>query len=78
MRTTISKAGVHLREVLGRCEFFGGDPQPVTSCCGDSRQVKPGDLFTALVGKEHDGHDFAKEAVARGASAVLAERPLPV
>ncbi len=79
MRTAINKAvGVQLRDVLGSCEFFGGDPQPVTSCCGDSRQVKPGDLFTALLGKEHDGHDFAKEAVERGAAAVLAERPLPI
>jgi UDP-N-acetylmuramoyl-L-alanyl-D-glutamate--2,6-diaminopimelate ligase len=70
--------GIDLREVLNGCEFFGGDPQPVTSCCGDSRQVKPGDLFTALLGKDHDGHDYAREAVERGASAVLAERPMPI
>ncbi len=47
--------------------------------CGfsiDSRTVKGGEIFVALRGKVHDGHDFAKEAVDRGAVAVLCERPL--
>jgi UDP-N-acetylmuramyl-tripeptide synthetase len=35
-------------------------------------------LFAALVGQDGDGHDFAAEAVGRGATAVLAERLLPV
>lgn len=42
----------------------------------DSREVAPGDLFVALVGERHDGHDHAAEAVARGAVAVLADRDL--
>jgi UDP-N-acetylmuramoyl-L-alanyl-D-glutamate--2,6-diaminopimelate ligase len=43
----------------------------------DSRQVRPGWLFCCVVGAERDGHDFAGEAVAAGASALLVERPLP-
>lgn len=39
-----------------------------------SAEVEPGDLFCALKG-ETDGHLFAAEAAARGAVAVLAERP---
>ena len=40
----------------------------------DSRQVKPGDLFVAIRGARVDGHDYAREAAARGAAAILGER----
>jgi len=42
----------------------------------DSRQVEPGDLFVALRGERHDGHDHVVDALGRGAVAVLAERPV--
>lgn len=41
----------------------------------DSRSVRAGDLFVAVVA-ERDGHEFAADAVRRGARAVLAARPL--
>jgi UDP-N-acetylmuramoyl-tripeptide--D-alanyl-D-alanine ligase len=41
----------------------------------DSRQARPGSLFAALPGRYADGHDFASQAVAAGAAAVLASRP---
>ncbi|MBM3133825.1 MAG: UDP-N-acetylmuramoyl-tripeptide--D-alanyl-D-alanine ligase [Chloroflexi bacterium] len=40
----------------------------------DSRQVTSGDLFVALRGETHDGHDFIAEALRRGARGVLAAR----
>lgn len=43
----------------------------------DSRAVRPGDLFVCLPGAKFDGHNFVEQAVASGAIAVLAERPLP-
>jgi UDP-N-acetylmuramoyl-L-alanyl-D-glutamate--2,6-diaminopimelate ligase len=42
----------------------------------DSRQIAAGDAFVAIRGEHSDGHDFAAAAVARGAAAVLAERPI--
>lgn len=42
----------------------------------DSRAVAPGDLFVAIDGARQDGARFARDAVSRGASAVLAEREL--
>ena len=40
----------------------------------DSRRVEPGDLFVAIRGARVDGHDYAREAFAKGAGALLAER----
>lgn len=42
----------------------------------DSRKVRPGTLFLALPGEVHDGRQFIEQAVASGASAVLAEPPV--
>ncbi|MBT2487062.1 UDP-N-acetylmuramoyl-tripeptide--D-alanyl-D-alanine ligase [Streptomyces sp. ISL-96] len=44
----------------------------------DSREVKPGSLFAAFAGEKVDGHDYAERAVASGAAAVLATRPVGV
>src|SRR4030042_5625862 len=41
----------------------------------DSQQVGPGDLFVALHGEHHDGHDFLAAALARGARGLLIARP---
>ena len=43
----------------------------------DSRRVTQGALFAALPGEHADGHDYAAAAVAAGAVAVLASRPVP-
>ena len=52
-------------EVTGTVEF-------------DSRRIGPGGLFLALPGARSDGHDHAAAAVAAGAVAVLAARPVGV
>ncbi|MCC9312096.1 UDP-N-acetylmuramoyl-tripeptide--D-alanyl-D-alanine ligase [Kitasatospora sp. RB6PN24] len=44
----------------------------------DSRKVEAGSLFAAFRGEQVDGHDYAERAVAAGAVAVLAERPVGV
>jgi UDP-N-acetylmuramoyl-L-alanyl-D-glutamate--2,6-diaminopimelate ligase len=38
----------------------------------DSRTIAPGYLFAALPGSLHDGRDYIDDAIARGASAILA------
>lgn len=42
----------------------------------DSRKVVPGGLYLAIRGTQADGHDFAAQAVAAGAAAMVVERPL--
>lgn len=50
----------------------------VTGAVVDSRLVKPGDAFFALKGEFVDGHDFAAEAIRKGASVVVVDRPVKV
>jgi UDP-N-acetylmuramoyl-L-alanyl-D-glutamate--2,6-diaminopimelate ligase len=56
---------------------LAGDPETdVTALAFDNRRVAPGTLFFCVRGNLADGHDFAPEAVAAGASALVVERPL--
>jgi UDP-N-acetylmuramoyl-L-alanyl-D-glutamate--2,6-diaminopimelate ligase len=48
----------------------------ITDLCYDNRQVSPGALFFCVPGFLRDGHDFAPDAVARGAAALVVEHPL--
>jgi UDP-N-acetylmuramoyl-L-alanyl-D-glutamate--2,6-diaminopimelate ligase len=60
-----------LRELLGD----GGDVE-ITALAYDNRRVEPATLFFCVPGFTRDGHDFAPDAVARGAAALVVERPL--
>src|ERR1700712_2492282 len=60
-----------LRELLG-----DGPDVAVTGLTFDNREVTPGTLFFCVPGFTRDGHDFAPDAVERGASALVVERPL--
>jgi UDP-N-acetylmuramoyl-L-alanyl-D-glutamate--2,6-diaminopimelate ligase len=42
----------------------------------DNRSVSPGALFFCVRGMTADGHEFAPDAIARGAVALVVERPL--
>jgi UDP-N-acetylmuramoyl-L-alanyl-D-glutamate--2,6-diaminopimelate ligase len=51
----------------------GAANQDVTGVACDSRKVRPGFVFVAIPGEQHDGSAFIGEAVARGAVAVVSE-----
>jgi UDP-N-acetylmuramoyl-L-alanyl-D-glutamate--2,6-diaminopimelate ligase len=50
-----------------------GDVVFVTGVVYDSRRVEPGSLFCCLRGERSDGHEFAADAVAAGATALLVD-----
>jgi UDP-N-acetylmuramoyl-L-alanyl-D-glutamate--2,6-diaminopimelate ligase len=48
----------------------------ISSLAYDNRLVRDGALFFCVSGYTRDGHDFAPDAIARGAAALVVERPL--
>src|SRR5215211_9484699 len=60
-----------LRDLLG-----DGPDVDIVALAYDNRAVGPGTLFFCVPGFTRDGHDFAPDAVARGAAALVVCRPL--
>ncbi len=50
-----------------------GEDVRFSGCSIDSRRIMPGEMFIALRGARHDGHDFAEAAVHSGAVCVMLE-----
>ncbi len=72
--------GVGLRALLKGVEVRSGLPAGelrIAQVANDSRKVKAGALFVAVEGLATDGNLFAKDAVSRGAVAVLSQSPAP-
>jgi UDP-N-acetylmuramoyl-L-alanyl-D-glutamate--2,6-diaminopimelate ligase len=66
---------MQLSDVMGSPAAAAGDPE-IAALAYDNRRVAPGTLFFCVPGFTRDGHDFAADAVARGAAALVVERPL--
>ena len=60
-----------VRDLLG-----DGPAVEIGALAYDNRAVKPGTLFFCVPGFTRDGHDFAADAVARGAAALVVARPV--
>jgi len=61
---------------LGPVDVLERAPVDVRDLAYDARAATPGALFFCVPGARADGHDFAPEAVERGAVALVVERPL--
>ena len=62
---------------LARVTVAGPLDVEITSLTASSREVAPGMLFAAIRGTTIDGHRFINDALAAGASAILAESAPP-
>ncbi len=63
--------------ILGACAgklIAGSAETPVDRVNTDSRAARPGDLFVALPGERHDGHNFLPDVIQKGVAAVMVER----
>ncbi len=77
---------MNLVEMLSEYEsnFDGGETEVIGAPTGieisglsfDSRDVQTGDMFFCISGGTHDGHEYASEAIERGAVALIVEREL--
>jgi UDP-N-acetylmuramoyl-tripeptide--D-alanyl-D-alanine ligase len=66
-----------LKELAAACggKLLRGDGAlEVTTINKDTRAIKAGDLYWALRGENHDGHDFVRKAAESGAAAAVVER----
>ncbi|HEY6341119.1 MAG TPA: UDP-N-acetylmuramoyl-tripeptide--D-alanyl-D-alanine ligase [Bryobacteraceae bacterium] len=57
-------------------ELPGGADVGVTGWSVDSRTLEPGDLFFALRGPNHNGHDYIGEVFRKGAVAVVVDQEI--
>lgn len=84
-RGTVSSGALAYRTFLARplsevvrsleaVEIRGDASVPVAHACYRSDDAVPGSLFFCVPGMRHDGHDFAADAVERGAVALVLER----
>ncbi|AUU84085.1 UDP-N-acetylmuramoyl-tripeptide--D-alanyl-D-alanine ligase [Leclercia sp. LSNIH1] len=55
-----------------------GDEMSFDAVTTDTRKITPGCLFVALKGERFDAHDFAEQAKAAGAGALLVSRKLDI
>lgn len=72
MRLTELLEALNIYQVKGKIDV------EINNICVDSREAKLGDLFVCLPGFVVDGHDYALNAIGRGAVALLCERELPI
>ncbi len=66
-----------LTAALPQVQVEGDASIPVRAVTCDSRRVQPGSLFVAYRGVALDGHDYIRQALERGAVALVAEREPP-
>jgi UDP-N-acetylmuramoyl-L-alanyl-D-glutamate--2,6-diaminopimelate ligase len=61
---------------LAPVDVLGRAPVEIADLAYDARAAGPGSLYFCVPGSRADGHDFARQAVANGAVALVVERPL--
>ena len=68
------KLSLCLEELADRVLNTHSDTE-ITGIAWDSRKVRPGDAFFALVGESADGHRYIPQAIEKGAAAVIGTQP---
>jgi len=63
-----------LVNILPQKELKGNPETDIAKIEYDSRLIKAGDLFVALVGSNFDGHEFIPEVISAGAAGVVCEK----
>lgn len=77
----VPKVSKKLKDIFAGLEVLASSGNVEIEILGitmDSRQVQTGDLYACVPGMNVDGHDFAAQALEKGAVALLVERLLPL
>ena len=62
--------------IPGKVQTFGDMDAEIASLCIDSRKAEPGALFFCTPGLRMDAHEFAPQAIEKGAVALVVQRRL--
>ncbi|WP_294548243.1 UDP-N-acetylmuramoyl-L-alanyl-D-glutamate--2,6-diaminopimelate ligase [uncultured Pseudoflavonifractor sp.] len=68
---------MRLKTLLSGVALLGGavdEDVEISGISYDTRTIRPGELFVALTGYKTDGHRFLREAVEKGAAAVICHK----
>jgi UDP-N-acetylmuramoyl-L-alanyl-D-glutamate--2,6-diaminopimelate ligase len=83
LESTVGHDGVRVTEISMMqlldgtgATALGAADVTVTGVAYRADSVRPGDAFFCIPGFAHDGHDFAEQAVARGASALVVQHEI--
>lgn len=68
---------VSLRRLLPQASFVGCTNLCITDATERSSEARPGALFAVIHGTKVDARQFISEAIARGASGLLVDTPIP-
>ena len=71
------RLSVLLKELQYTC-LRGSEDIDVAGVAYDSRRVETGSLFICIRGALADGHEYAGDAVAKGAAALVVQEPVEV
>lgn len=77
IRTTLSTLANAIGATVYYADHASGTP-PIDAITTDTRELRAGALFVALKGDRFDGHDFAEQAKASGAAAMVVSRQLDI
>lgn len=67
-----------IKELFGGMDYKLINLKPDTGVRGisaDSRTIKPGEIFIAVDGPEHNGYDYIDDALKKGARAICVDKP---
>jgi len=74
--TALAWTDAAVRRALGLGEGPVRGDLAYTGISTDSRTVRRGDLYVAVVGERHDGHEFVADALTKGARGAIVSRPV--
>ena len=66
------------RATNGKITTDAGKALKISGVSRDSKSVKPGDLFVAIKGERHDGHDYIEQAMNAGAVGAVVSRDIVI
>ncbi|MDO4544594.1 MAG: UDP-N-acetylmuramoyl-tripeptide--D-alanyl-D-alanine ligase [Bacillota bacterium] len=65
-------------EATGGTLLHKGSENYITGIEQDSRKCGSGDMFTAIIGENHDGHDYIRQVLDSGCGTILVSRDISV